>query len=265
MRAKPILGFHLSLSTCACLLYATIAQGSNTAAGPILWVNDANGTLGTVDMATGDVTVVGATGVVLTDIAFDPEGELWGISFTNLYRINKDTGAASWVGPTGVQDGNSLVFGSDGTLYSGGRSTTQLNTIDTTSGNATSIGDVGFRSAGDLAFNSGDLYMSSVSNILVKIAIEPTVSGTGIGPIGFVNVFGMATADHETLYGISETQVFAMDVSTGQGTGILDYSGQGLFAANGTAFVSESVPEPSSLALLIMGSSACFRRRPRKR
>jgi len=68
-------------------------------AGPFLYVHDATGNLGTVDVATGDVIVIGDMGVTLTDIAFDPNGNLFGISLFNLYQINYETAAISLVGP----------------------------------------------------------------------------------------------------------------------------------------------------------------------
>jgi hypothetical protein len=53
-----------------------ISSSTAQAAGPILWVDDDQGEIGKVDMSTGQVTLVGNAGVVLTDIAFDPHGNL---------------------------------------------------------------------------------------------------------------------------------------------------------------------------------------------
>ena len=36
-------------------------------AAPVLWFDDSSGNLGKVDVATGDVTMVGSMGVVMTD------------------------------------------------------------------------------------------------------------------------------------------------------------------------------------------------------
>src|SRR4051812_18695250 len=47
-------------------------------APPQIWIDDANGNLGKVNVATGAVTFIGPTGYSLTDIAFDPSGQLWG-------------------------------------------------------------------------------------------------------------------------------------------------------------------------------------------
>jgi hypothetical protein len=232
------------------------------AAGPILWIDDSQGEIGTVDVHTGAVTLVGNSGIVLTDIAFDPSGNLWGISFTDLYKLNKATGAATLVGSTGISHGNSLVFGTDGTLYAASNSTDLLYTINKTTGAGSSIGNIGFISDGDLAFDQGNLYESDGNGALLKITLSPSVSGTEVGPLGFSSVFGLATGDDNILYGVAGTQIFSVNTSTGQGTLTTDYSGHGLLAANGTSFVTEAVPEPSSVLFLgMMSVGGLIRRR----
>jgi hypothetical protein len=70
-------------------------------------------------------------------------------------------------------------------------------------------------------------------------------------------MFGLAS-DGTTLYGVAGTTIYKIDPTTGAATALLDYSGHGLAAANGAAFINESsgpvVPVPSSayagLALL---------------
>lgn len=110
--------------------------GGVASASPILWVGDSDGTLGTVDVASGTATVVGEMPVTMTDIAFDPSGNLWGISFNQLYRIDKTTAGVALVGNLGIS-ANSLVFGADGTLYA---ANTNLYTLNTTTGAASLVG-----------------------------------------------------------------------------------------------------------------------------
>jgi hypothetical protein len=38
------------------------------------------------------------------------------MSFTNLYEIDKSTGASTLIGFHGISGGSALVFGADGTL-----------------------------------------------------------------------------------------------------------------------------------------------------
>ena len=126
-----------------------------SAAKVTLWVDDASGEIGKVDVGTGAVTLVGNSGHILTDIAFDTSGNLFGIDQTNLYRINAATGAATVIGalnpaiPTvpsniGQIPANSLVFSSSGTLYT---ATNQLYRIDPSTGADSRVGALGDTSA----------------------------------------------------------------------------------------------------------------------
>ena len=149
---------RLIAAIAACLAFGIPAAN----AAPVLWIDDAYGKLGKVDVATGDVTLVGDMGVVMTDIAFDPAGNLYGISLTALYQINKDTAVPTMIGNTGIFM-NSLVFDAEGTLFTANN---QLYKLSTATGTATLIGNGGasHSSAGDLAFIGGELFLSSLSS-----------------------------------------------------------------------------------------------------
>jgi len=113
------------------------------------------------------------------------------------------------------------------------------------------VGGIGFSSAGDLAFNGGNLYLSSTSNQLIRVDTTTGV-GTAVGLLGFSSVFGLATGDNGVLYGVSGTQIFSIDTTTGAGMFVRNYSGNGLGNAFGTAFFAEAgavIPEPATLAV----------------
>ncbi len=227
---------------------------SQAIAAPVLWIDDANGNIGTVDVATGAYTQIGNAGVVLTDIAFDPSGNLWGVSFSQLYSINKTTGAVTPVGTgIGFSGNNSLVFSSTGTLYAGSDTSTNLYTINTSTGVASSLGSTGFYSAGDLAFNGGNLYLSDKNDKLVLINLASLGSSSEIGPgFGYSLVYGLATAENGVLYGVAGNTVFSVNTATGIGTFVTNYSG--LSTAYGSAFFAEAqVPEPATMLLLGLG------------
>ena len=234
-------------------------------AAPILYVDDFAGNLGTVDVASGAVKVIGSTGQSLVDIAFDPTGNLYGITFNQLFRISKTTGAATLVGNLGTSL-NSLVFGSDGTLYG---ASDRLYTINKTSGAATSIsngsGGYSFTSAGDLAFIGSDLFLTSISTPGDNLVNLNTTNGKGklVGAIGFSNVFGLASDNGLNLYGLSGTQILGINSATGVGTLLGNYAGHGLLGANGSAFFTEAgapspVPEPATALLMGLGSLGLF-------
>ncbi len=121
-------------------LYASDGAGGNEN-GVNLYILDSN---------NGDIIeTVGPTGHNINGMAFSPTGVLYGSTSNNdydgskpksLFIINKDTGAATWLGT--IKDGNGkawsfpdLTFRSDGTLFGwgndGGNGQRDLYTIDT--------------------------------------------------------------------------------------------------------------------------------------
>lgn len=239
MRKHP-----LSLSRpLAALAAAALSMLSAPAAvaRPELWVHDSAGLLATVDVPTGSVTLIGDMGVVMTDVAFAPDGRLFGISFTALYEIDPVTAIASLIGNHGINNGNALVFAADGTLYAASGVLTALYELDPTTGAATVVGNLGASSGGDLAFAEGGFYMATGAGQLVSIDLGPPATGTVVGSSGFSNVFGLATADDGVLYGVAGTSVFSVDTATGAGTLVSDYGGQGLGASYGSSFRSEAL------------------------
>jgi hypothetical protein len=240
----------------ALLSAAIVAQ-----AAPTLWVSTGGAQLATVDVATGATTLIGSTGIALTDIAFSPTGDLYGISFTSLYQVNASTGATTLVGSLGAVSGtaNALVFGSDGTLYMAGSSLYSVNTL---TGAASAIGAIGFQSGGDLAFIGSTLYMATSGNQLVEVDVS-TGAGTFIGNLGVPNMFGLATPDNVTLYGVAGQSVYLVNTTTGAATFQTTFAPNLVGGAFGLAFRTESgggdVPEPGTLALVglaLLGAAA---------
>lgn len=240
------------------------------AAAPVMYVHDSAGKLGTVDVATGSVELIGSMGVVMTDIAFDPDGDLFGLSFTGLYSINAASGAATFIGNHGIAGGNALVFGAGGTLYAAG-SSTGLYSLNTLTGAGTLLGGMGFASAGDLAFNGGNLYLAATTNQLVQVDLSVPASSFAVGSFGVAGVFGLATGDNDVLYAVAGTTIYEVDTTTGAASNGVSFGLQGLGEAYGESFYTEagappptSVPEPSTLPLLgigVLAAATAIRRR----
>jgi len=213
---------------------------------PVFYVVDDQGGLGTVDIATSEVRVIGTTQngtepIIMTDIAFDENGNLYGISGDKLHRIDKATAAVTPVGFHHLTYATSLVFSNDGTKAFTASST--LFTINTATAETTLLGNGNdaYSSSGDLAFIGNNLYLTSKKadnpddNYLVKIDTL-TGKGTIVGTIGYPDVFGVATSDNVQLYGFSGTRVITINTSTGAGSVVLDIAGKGLGNINGAAF-----------------------------
>ena len=223
-------------------------SGSNTSTDPVIWIDDATGNIGTVDLKTDAVTLVGQSGQELTDIAFSPSEQLFGETPNALYKINQTSGVATEIGPLGGNgELNGLTFGSDGTLYSSGGP--DLYKVNPTTGAATLVGDLGlgsgYASAGDLAFNGGQLYESvgTAAGVSDLVRVDPaTGAGTIVGEIvADPNVLGLVTAANGTLYGVDETKIYAIDTQTGAGTLVETYGGSRLNIAYGAAAETEAV------------------------
>ena len=110
-------------------------------AGKIYSGGVADGNLWTTDSATASSTLIGPLGFEPYDIAFNPSGQLYGISGVGiLYSINANTAASTPIGSLGSFI-NGLDFSSNGTLYGSGDD--RLYTINTATGLATLVGTNG--------------------------------------------------------------------------------------------------------------------------
>ncbi len=234
----------------------------------VIWVCDSDGRLGTVDTVSGDVNVMGLLPEVMTDIAFAPNGDLYAISFNDLWKINPADATGTKVGSTGIGGGNSLVFGNDGTLYGAGSASNELFRIDTGNGYAISLGSIGVNetAAGDLAFVGDKIYWTATSGNLLEVSFSPQPSGIVVGDMGRSSVYGLASPDQSTLFGVQNNELFAINLQTAQTGPAIDFSGRGLNSVYGAAFTIqfEGIPEPSSITLVAsIATCLLLRRRPR--
>ncbi len=169
-----------------------------------------SGKLYRLDAVTGGAILVDQTGLNNLDgIAFGENDVLYGVDEdTGLYMIDTDNGDTTFVGFTdAVMTG--LAFEPGTGILWGSSSEDGIYTIDVSSGVSTFIGVTGFGgSIPDIFFDeNGNLFGTKGGgqreNMLISIN-KVTGAGTGIGPIGFLSVSGLA-------YRVGTTDVAGQD------------------------------------------------------
>ncbi len=151
----------------------------------------------TIDPVTGVGSLVGTTGtdIMLVGLAFDPFQQiLYGagipfatVSEANLYSVNRFTGAATVIGPLGVEI-QSLSW--DVTLGLIG-SFAKLYQIDSQTGLATQIGTNDFTAGMPATYNGIYALASYVPTNTVRLAFTDISSATGEVSLTWASVAGV--------------------------------------------------------------------------
>jgi len=247
------------LLSCLLLSVAATSVLTTSSQAGTFYVSTNGNEVGEVDELTGSYTQVALT-PTFTDIALSPKEQLFGITFSQLYSVDLDSGINNYVGNLG-KSLNALGFSNDGILYGAGGS--NFYSIDTSSGAASQISSIsGFSSSGDIVFDAArDLFWAtSTGDSLWSIKRDGV--GTKIGDIGYGAVYGLAFGDDKTLFGYTADQdQLAINLGTGTGTFVRKISGlnsQQIWGAasepDATATATR-VPEPTMiLGLLFVGT-----------
>jgi hypothetical protein len=118
---------------------------------------DASGTLYAMDLCGGLYTVNTSNGALSqinnssggprSGLQFDPvDGQLWACNTNGIYKMDKNTGAVTYIGSTGFNQVSDIIFDASGNMYGisgGGSGTNQLFSINKTTGQGTAIGYTG--------------------------------------------------------------------------------------------------------------------------
>ena len=148
---------------------------------PIFATNSV-GDLYSFDLANCTRHFIGSTGLQFSEIAFTPNGQLWGITDGKLFIIDTATARAALTGITGLGyvslvglDNNTLLAEYDKKLYS----------INTVSGASSYIDTIGFHADGDLTWYDDDLYMVTSGGQIIRMVLNITNTAlVSITPIG---------------------------------------------------------------------------------
>lgn len=109
----------------------------------------------------------------MTDIAYTPDGQLWGIAlFGQLLRINENNGQSvtEHAFPSNYFY-TALVAAPDGRIFTA-TDLGRLYSYDPATGTETFHGLIGYGSAGDLTFYQGQMIMASTDNSMVVVDID---------------------------------------------------------------------------------------------
>ncbi len=202
---------------------------------PLVYLCDSAGRLGTIDLDSKAVRVIGRMGVVLTDIGFAPGGSLYGVSFSQLYRVNPKTAKVTRVGAgLGVAGINALTFNRNGQAIAASFSRRGFYLINTATGRASYGGDNGpFTSAGDFAYDGTHLYFAAAGKKLVDYDFA-TLRYVA-RPVALNNLFGLVVPQKGVLIGFAGTKAYRLNPATGANTLHADLTGKGLSQIFGAA------------------------------
>lgn len=192
--------------------------------------DDGSSTLVQIDKVTGEPRVVGETSVPeMTDIACTPDGSLYGITGSELFSIDGDTGFATNLGDLNIIDLDSrltyahgLASNSIGELF-GTTVTGQFFRVET-SGNVIRSG---INSSFDLAFSPTGSLFGAIRGLFSIYSLEEININTGwpttVGQIGFNAVFGLAFDGDDTLFAVADgdtspSKLIKISTETGAGS-----------------------------------------------
>lgn len=168
----------------------------------------------------------------MTDLAVDSTGLMIGISFTQIYRIDQNTAAATLIGTATLQQSfnglsfvpSELALGQKGpdVLVASRNSDGRIFQIDLTSGAVSQLGDMGpYMTSGDIVGVHGFGMVATVigaapgGDVLVRLApgsFAATPIGTGTGLTGLWGVGYWK----QKLYGFTSTGAFVeLDMANG--------------------------------------------------
>ncbi len=257
---------------------AIVALGTSVAAQAATFVSTNDGKIGKIDPTTGAFTQVASGNVAFTDIAISDSGKLYGISFSELYEVDLNTGVYSSIGFFGgANDGNmnALAFGANNMLY--GAKGDRLYSFNLQTGAATPrIPTPGFNSSGDLVFDAANNRFLAISkggmngsDRLYSIDITNSTYLV-LGDLGFKDVFGLTFENGNLVGYTSDRKQISIDTSTGQGSFLRDITGtkSEIWGAtyqassnNGGNDTGKKVPEPSTILglLAVAGTFATSR------
>ncbi|HMQ48631.1 MAG TPA: gliding motility-associated C-terminal domain-containing protein [Saprospiraceae bacterium] len=199
------------------------------------------------------------TSSTISDIAFAPNGQLYGITTDGrLLLINLANGATQVIHNFTEQDIflTSLVVDPNGVFYTAG-GTPYLISYDLNTGEETNHGFMGYSAAGDLTFYQGQLMMAATSNDMVVVDIQNPANSMAAFDfdVGSASIFGIVTyvesCSQTVTYATDDSnlsRVYEVNFETETFTAVCQYPFIIFGAASELEFVAASYPEITGIA-----------------
>ncbi len=253
-------------------LLSAYAASPRASADTLFLIDDGTNTLLRMDPTSYAISVVGSTGVAtgdFGDLTYDSANNTlyWsaGRDNGNLYTLDQNTGAATLVGATGVNDLFALTYDPANGKFYGMSTDGNTYTIDPTTGAGTLLG-------GNSLYPGGLTYNTATGQLVALQAgtgsfysIDPTTGAASfLAALGFVDDNGVAYDPTRNAYWYDQYgpgSVSKIDATSYAGGVVQTYAG----FLDGIAYVN-AVPEPSTFALLGLGApllAVAHRRRKR--
>lgn len=152
-----------------------------------IWVCTNANELIALDQATCQTTLIGISSTVFSDIAFTPNGRLWGCRDTYLYEIDPQNASDVVVGSMPGFGTAALVAFNNDTLL--GEYQAWLWGIRVSDGFAWRIDSIGYYATGDLTWYEGALFMTAYGNPRKLIRMEVSDDLTSVNNVEVVGPF----------------------------------------------------------------------------
>ena len=213
-----------------------IIQGRN------LVIDDA-GTIGTVDLATGEFTELLNSDIQWTDIDVDSSGNVYGITSSELYAIDLEAQSTTLIGSHGISRLNALEISDSGTFYAASITGGEIYVLNPANGTASSIGTTAdsVNSAGDLQFIGDTLYLADNEDLVsIDIEGETLNNSTIVGSFELEGerILGITVDEDGDPVGLSDNgSILKINLDTGETTQI------GTVENNTTIFGAAALPD----------------------
>ena len=148
-----------------------------------IFVTVNGGDLYSLDLSNCSSHFVGSTELEFFDIAFTPDGRLWGIKQGNLYQIDTTNAMVTLIGNIGIES-NSLVSLNDSILLT--ESGEKLFGIRISDTSTYRIGIIGLSACGDLTWYDNDLYMITCDQLIKIVLNENNTAILSVTPINHI-------------------------------------------------------------------------------